>query len=427
MPASGCLCAKYHEFGNFEQVSTDAQHAYIPDMKINTEVLVIGCGPAGSACARTLAGSGVEVIAIDQRQFPRDKLCGGLITERSRDVFQKIFATELDETLLLTGEGIDFLQKGKKLASAAKDSPRLYFTMRRNFDHYLLSLAEQVGAKTILGHKIKKLDIIAKTALLDNGTLIEFKFLVGADGVNSKVAKALYGHSFNRETVGFCLEVEVPRADMPDHRDTPEIDFGAANWGYGWVFPKRKTFTIGAGGLNGKNPDMQANLEKVFADRGLDLSNYKIKGHFIPFKDFRERPAKNSVLLCGDAAGFVDPITGEGIAHAMDSGYLAAKAVVQTKQQGALSADRAYIAEVRPIVSMLRHALFIRNFIFPKGVEKSFARFFPKALILQKGFLDILAGKHGYRYFYYLCLVQLTVFAKNTIRTLLTKLGLRRA
>ncbi len=393
-------------------------------MSTKVEVLVIGGGPAGSSCALTLAKFGIDVIIVDKRKFPRSKLCGGLLSERSRAVFLKIFDRDLDERLFITGSDIMFLQKGKKLAMAPPDSPKMYFTMRKDFDLHLLNLARRQGAKTMLGHKIRKLDIQAKTALLDDGTSIEYTFLVGADGVNSQVAKTLYGHSFNPKTVGFCLEVEVPRRDLPNQSNSPEIDFGVANWGYGWVFPKRETFTIGVGGLNGKNENMRANLAKLFARKRLDLSAYKVKGHFIPFRDFRSRPAKKSVLLCGDAAGFVDPITGEGIAYAMDSGYRAALAIRQAKDLGAADANKLYFAQIKPIISALRHAMFFRNFIFPKGAEKSFAKFFPGGILLQKGYLDILAGKHGYGYLYYLFPAQIIAVGKIRFHAILGKLGL---
>ena len=125
------------------------------------------------------------------------------------------------------------------------------------------------------------------------------------------------------------------RPPPPGNADRPlRIDFGAAHWGYGWDFPKSGSSTIGIGGVLSRNEDMKGAMAAYLDLLGQDPTQ-PVKGHHLPFGDFRRRPGRGAVLLAGDAAGLVDPITGEGIAYALKSGQLAAQAAVQALAEDA--------------------------------------------------------------------------------------------
>ena len=87
------------------------------------------------------------------------------------------------------------------------------------------------------------------------------------------------------------------------------------------------------GGVNSKNTNMREKLNDFLKGLFGEIPDAKIKGHFIPFGDYRKVPGAKYTLLVGDAAGLVDPITGEGIAFAMESGYLAAQAIIKSKNE----------------------------------------------------------------------------------------------
>lgn len=111
--------------------------------------------------------------------------------------------------------------------------------MRCDFDNYLLELSRDAGINLRLGVCLENIDRKHDRITLSDGTIIHYMCLIGADGVNSQVAKQLFGSSFDRRTIDFGLEVEVPRDRLAHQQDIVEIDFGAAKWGYGWVFPKQ--------------------------------------------------------------------------------------------------------------------------------------------------------------------------------------------
>ncbi len=246
--------------------------------------------------------------------------------------------------------------------------------MRLDFDHYLLGLARDAGATLKLGDAVGKIDLERQTVTLRSGQEIAFGFLIGADGVNSVVAKTLYGRSFDPAQIAFALEAEVPRDRLPHQGDRVEFDFSAARWGYGWVFPKQSTVTIGIGGLHRLNPDLRRRLDLYFQRKGLDAGDFKVKGQYLPGGDYRRVPGRSNVLLCGDAAGAVDPISGEGIPYAMQTGAAAGRAIALALSQPAgRSALSIYCDEYNNVIAELRRGKVWRWLVYPRVVERLFA------------------------------------------------------
>ena len=357
-------------------------------------MVVAGGGPAGAAAAFTAARAGLRTALIDKSVFPREKLCGGGLTDRCRASFAAVFGQTLPEEIVLSGDHMAFFMAGAPLS---RMQGRIGLTMRRAFDAHMVSLARDAGATTLLGDAVDDLDEAGRIVTLKSGRRLAYGHLVGADGVNSAIARRLYGAAFDPAVIGFGLEVEVPRADFPGCPEDVEIDFGRADWGYGWVFPKHKTFTIGVGGVHRRNPDMKARLAAYLTDKGLDPTRYKVKGQYLPFGRCRERPGRGRILLCGDAAGFVDPITGEGIGYAIESGAAAGVAIAEAL--AARRPDAAYAAYAKataPIRAAMRQARGWRLLIFSHPAKGLFAKAFGRARILRQGYLDIMAGAKDY-------------------------------
>jgi geranylgeranyl reductase family protein len=337
------------------------------------DAVVIGGGPAGSAAAYTLAAAGKTVCLIDKSEFPRDKLCGGGLTFRSKREFERVFKRRWKAELINSSQDVSFFSKGRFLASY-KVGANIYFTTRFSFDHYLVGLAQKAGAKLKLGDAVGEIDLERNSLVLRSGEKIGFGFLIGADGVNSVVAKTLFGQSFDPNTVAFALEAEVPRDRLPQHGDLVEFDFNAARWGYGWMFPKQNSITIGIGGLHRLNPDLRSSLDLYFRRKGLDTREFKVKGQYLPAGDYRLVPGRGNVLLCGDAAGAVDPISGEGIPFAMQTGAAAGNAVARSLSEPAgRSALEIYCEDWKIVVASIRQAKFWRWFIYPRLSKRLFA------------------------------------------------------
>lgn len=360
------------------------------------DVIVIGAGPAGSAAAFTAAKAGFNVALVDKASFPRDKLCGGGVTGRSRRYLRDIFNNDIAQDSYISRTDIIFSLQGREMGRL-HNAPPLHLTMRRDFDATLCGWALMAGAHNFTGQAIQAIDTDTNTITLRSGALLSGRVLIGADGVNSQVARGLFGQAFDRATIGFGLEIEASTEEMTPQDQPLRIDFEALRWGYGWVFPKRHSTTIGVGGLLSKNPDMKTGMHAFLTQCGADFDEKRLKGHFIPFGDYRKRPGRGSVLLCGDAAGLVDPITGEGIAYAMQSGQFAAQSAAEAlAAQAPNSAMTRYQKKLKPIHASLRWAGLIRNLIFSPAFHSYFEQALKRSGSMRWRFMQLLAGEQKY-------------------------------
>jgi geranylgeranyl reductase family protein len=352
------------------------------------DLAVQGAGPAGSAAARAACALGLRVALIDRADFPRDKLCGGLVSGRSLALLDSLFALPATDPLFHAEARIAFHWSGTPLARFTLDRP-LRFTMRRAFDARLRAAALNAGAVPFLA----SIDAMAPdgTLSLSDGSTIHAACVLGADGVNSSLARRLFGRAFDPGRIGFGLEVEWPSALA---RPETVIDFGAARWGYGWVFPKAEGTTIGVGGLHVRNPDLKSSLARMLPEGAPP----RIKGQYIPFGAFRRRPGQGAILFAGDAAGLVDPITGEGIALAMESGRLAAEAVRDALDQGAPArAARLYQRRLAPIHAELRRARRLRILLFSTVFHRAIRGMLAQSTRARTLMFDLLDGRVSYR------------------------------
>jgi len=360
----------------------------------NYDLVILGAGPAGTAAAVTGRRAGLSVALVDKAGFPRVKLCGGLVTGRCARHLHDIFGLTPAPPLFETRRNFEFLMDGRALA-VLDNVPPAYLTMRWDLDHLLFSRAIAAGAADYSGQRVDRLDLAGNRVRLKSGAELRYGCLIGADGVQSIVAGALFGASFDKRKVGFALEIEAP-ARAADTATPLRIDFDAARWGYGWCFPKRASTTIGVCGLHTRNPDMKARLAAYRALLGTGDAA-KVKGHFLPFGGYRRAPGRGNVLLAGDAAGFVDPITGEGIGYAVQSGALAARAAA-----AALSARRPeralshYRPMTRPIRAALRAARLLRPIIFCAPLKPFFASTFRRSRRIKRDYMRLLSGDTEY-------------------------------
>jgi geranylgeranyl reductase family protein len=361
------------------------------------DAIIIGSGPAGSACALTAAKAGLSVALIDKSAFPREKLCGGGVTGRAMGYLGQIFGPLPQDDLFLPSDSVRLTYQGRML-SQHENAPVIHMTMRREFDAELHRQAIAAGAQPFAPVRLASIDPGAARITLADGRSLQGGVLIGADGANSAVARSLFGRAFDPAKIGFGLEVELPRTLTPDN--TTEIDLGAAEWGYGWVFPKAGSITLGVGGIHARNPDMKTHFRAYLAHHAPDLEdmeNIHCKGAFLPFGAYRKIPGKGRVLLAGDAAGLVDPITGEGIAWALKSGHLAGLATIEALAgQGPTAALPAYQRHLAYIHREMEAARRIRALIYARPFQTLFPRALERHPSMGRAYLRLLAGELDY-------------------------------
>lgn len=367
-------------------------------MSTKYDVVIIGGGPAGASAAYALSNTGAKVAMLDKCQFPRAKLCGGLITGRSKKVYDSIFDEKWDEVIETISRRACFFHNDQ-LVNSVDDCHPIHFTSRKRFDNFLLRLAQKKGATIFQGLEAVSVNKRENEVVLRSGEKFKTNFIIGADGVTSTISRSVLNKKIIKKNLAFGIEVEVPIKAFGREIDAPEIYFGVINWGYGWVFPKKESITVGVGGLLGANH----NIDDLFKNFLFRLTKSKrfdahIKGHYLPFGKYLKRPGYGRTLLVGDAAGLVDPITGEGIALAMLSGKLAADSIAEST--ASCCPDNVleiYIEKYKNITTDLDIANFLKNFIFSKLTQKYFIKLLSKSKNTINKHMDLIADEIDYK------------------------------
>ena len=359
------------------------------------DAIVVGAGPAGSSAAAVLATAGLRVALIDKARFPRDKLCGGLLSQRSTNAIHDVFgACSLPIEATATGAAV--FAKDTMVVRVGDCTP-LRFVSRRQFDAHLTGLAVARGANLLQGSAVTAVDFAAGAIALEDGRALSATFVVGADGAASRVRKHL-GVAMDRRGFAVGLESEVPRNDVRRDVQEPEVYFGIAEWGYGWVFPKRDTLTVGIGGLAAENANMRE-LFREFAVTALGaVPAQPVRGSPIPFGNFVAQPGRGAALLVGDAAGLVEPLTGEGIAFAVQSGFHAAQAIIEAiRCKSPARALELYMPGYRSIARSFEDVCLLRGLVFSRYTKRMFLRGLRGNVRLVRKHMDVLAGEADYR------------------------------
>ncbi|MEX0682145.1 MAG: NAD(P)/FAD-dependent oxidoreductase [Dehalococcoidia bacterium] len=291
------------------------------------DVIVAGAGPAGSMAARLVAGRGARVLLLDKQRFPRDKPCGGGVTSRAASEQDVDLTPVIERTI----RGARFtLQLGESF-DRVSDRPLTYMTQRSRLDAFLTERAAGAGAEFHGGEGTREVEVSLKP--IRHGVIVrtdhdtyESRVLIGADGANGVTGRAL-GLRPEYE-VAVALEGNVLcTAGVPkEWREVAALDFGGMAGGYGWVFPKGDHLNVGVGGWKYAGFTLRPKLAAIARRYGFDESRLdNLRGHHLPVRVAGTPIARGPIALAGDAAGLVDPLTGEGIHMAFASGRLAAE------------------------------------------------------------------------------------------------------
>ncbi len=357
------------------------------------DVIVIGAGPAGSTASYLLAGAGMRVGLLDKCAFPRNKPCAGLLSERAEKVYKQIFGHGWQDLYESVSTGARFFYKNR-LLTQVDGCRKMYFTNRLLFDHRLVMKAIAAGATFLEKTCAVSLDADRRTVHLGKGKSIRGDFVIGADGAVSRTAMSI-GLSIDRSDLAIGLQAECPRGlrDL----SLPEIHFGVMPWGYGWVFPKKESLTVGIAALRRKNTDLKNGLRTFMGQICHEPVDIRWQGHPIPFRNFRLRPGVENVLLVGDAAGLVEPVTGEGIAYAMQSAAHAAQAVVDAAGSGNPKLACEYYRErCQGLARRFKQAEKMRHLLFPMLFQKLFAKTVQKSKSPIYRYINLACGEIDY-------------------------------
>lgn len=295
------------------------------------DVLIVGGGPAGSACAWGLRGSGLDVRILDKKTFPRDKTCAGWITTAVVDLLEIDLQDYRQGRVLEPITAFCIGLMGGPEVETHYDKAISYGIRRCEFDHYLL---ERSGARLEMGKPLKSLERLNGHWIV-NGT-IQAALVVGAGGHFCPVARQLGARPGNGELAVAAQEVEFEMsqqqlAECPVLPGIPYIYFCEDLRGYGWYYRKGNYLNVGLGRED--DEQLSAHVEAFCAaltERGKIPRSLPSKFHGHAYLLYIHAPRTlidDGVLLIGDAAGLAYPQSGEGIRPAIESGLMAAKVI----------------------------------------------------------------------------------------------------
>lgn len=327
------------------------------------DVIIVGAGPAGCTAAYQLSGKGLKIALLEKGEFPRDKICGDAL---SADVTNQLY--RMDPELLQKFAGFEPKQGSQGIRFFAPNYKKLDIDFRGNahlgtagfiikrveFDNFLF---EQIQAKhdvdVYQNQTISNIVISKEGVRVQSGeTTFSAKMILGADGANSYVKKVLDLPRDSKSDYAAGLRQYFTNVSGMSEEGHIELHFyKEALPGYFWIFPlPNNGANVGMGILAKKIDDDGINIKEKFADlianhpqlkdRFKDaVPQEKVQGFRLPMGTIKRRISGERTLLLGDAAGLIDPFSGEGIGNAIRTGRFGAEHVLLAFAKNDFSAD----------------------------------------------------------------------------------------
>jgi len=371
------------------------------------DVVIVGAGPAGCSCAYQLAATGIKVALLEKEIFPRDKTCGDAL---STDVVNQLYRMDAalaqqfkEQVVKKTSRGIRFFSPDNKCLDIGltDDLTSSYIARRIDFDHfYFEQVRQRPGIDAYVDCKVEELTSLENEIIITT-TKKKFrtKMVIGADGAYSVVTRKLGNHMVEKDHYCAGLRQYYENVSGFHQNDFIELHFyDGIMPGYFWIFPlPNNQANVGLAMLSSKVIKQKINLKEKLADiiqhHPAVAPRFKeakpleaIKGYGLPLGSKKRTCSGHRFLLTGDAAGLIDPFTGEGIGNAIRSGRLAAAHVIKAFEQNRFDAsfNTAYDEEIyskmwkelrisRSMQQLLQYPKLV-NFVFRKAIKNQSVR-----------------------------------------------------
>ena len=290
------------------------------------DLIIVGAGPGGSNAAAVALDAGLRVVQIDGARFPRVKPCAGGVTLKAAGALRYT----LEPSVCRSFNAVEFNLWQRRRKRLTHPGIVLHTVCRPEFDNRLVTenLARR-NFRFMDGQRVTAVEYDRRFVVRTNAGSVTGTQLIAADGAYSIINRTF--RIAAPRALATAVEINIPRAGaglLPDA--VPCFDYGAVPQGYGWVFPKDDHWSVGLYTLAPRTPDIRQQLQRYIRCKGLPGGD-ELKGmeaFRVPVGGFRLRTPAFPVYVVGDAGGFADALTGEGIYAALESGRLAGETAV---------------------------------------------------------------------------------------------------
>jgi geranylgeranyl reductase family protein len=286
------------------------------------DVIVVGAGPGGSNAAAVALRGGLRVAQIDQQKFPRVKPCAGGVTAKALSALQ----LKLDSSVRHTATDFELNAWNGPRNRFSRSLPMIRMVYRPEFDNALVAQnMRSEGFTFFAAERVVEARYDKEFQVMTTRRTLSARQLVAADGAYSTLGRLF--KVARPKAAAVAVETNVASADARLKEPLVTcLDFGAVERGYGWVFPKDDHWSVGLYTYSRGIKNLRHRLTQYMEAKGFALSadaELRFEAHLIPVGGYRLRVPRVPLYVVGDAGGFADALTGEGIYHALESGRLA--------------------------------------------------------------------------------------------------------
>lgn len=380
-------------------------------VKSRYDAVIVGAGPAGLLASEIIAKKGYTVAVIEKDQIPgKTKPCGGFLT--AEGVTEAKIPVELAERITT---GISLSLPGQPMHHIDYPQPVGVQITREALGRFLCKRAQNSGAQIFLQHQmINCLHEDSRWRLILRGKTKELQssILIGADGVNSTVARETnFRQRFNRDQLGITVQAHIALSEAKISKrfgTRMELYYGReiCPYGYLWIFPKRDSVYVGVGSfLNAVHDRLEPYLQHFITDHPIGKRQLaggtiqRMERALVPLT-YEKRSVADGVLLVGDAAGHCSAITGEGIHYAFKAGKIAGEISTQALDKGDTSAHYLQKYEkqwIHAFGSDLKWGLRLRNMFYRGMASKNVSSGIASNSRFLQLAADLIVGVRPYR------------------------------
>jgi geranylgeranyl reductase family protein len=350
-------------------------------------VAVLGGGPAGAFAAEKLAAAGLDVALLDEK-LAWEKPCGGGLTYKAYSQYPFLIENSTPKRIVKQ----TYLSTSRTGAAKLALTKPLVIYSRLELNQMLLDRAEAAGAQI---EKARVLEINRQGrgwAIKTKAGKMDVDYCVVATGARNTLREV--GTQWTTADTMVALGYYVPSEQ--EHID---IQFFPRFEGYIWVFPRNGHLSVGICGKGESAQSLRARLEKYMAEKDLRVAGATFYGHVLPSL---QRPAWKSNRVSGDgwigvgdAAGLVDPITGEGLYYAIRSADLATDLLIAGQPDSYHARLQADFTGDLELASRLAKRLFLDNFLYG-SVPERMIQFMRRSPTFCEILQDLFAGTQNY-------------------------------